>query len=438
MRTLLRYAPLGFGLGLALLSACSANDQGATDQLTTTPVSHITHTMPPGSTSTASIRTLSNATCQLRVVGQANAKALRVLSDDQGVARVQLDHLDPSVTSGQLTLDCADGSGASMSHTIDVVIDANATAKAPAKYDVSHLPTLPTLDTDPATLSDSEIFARHYPPRPDAASRPAEYAEWLALTKSAPAVFTPHLNVDPTRFNSTSSTSNNWSGYVIKSPSTAPTYAWIYGQWNVPQVYAESGFASFDDSSYWVGLDGWNGSGDVVQDGTSGLTVTGLWIQTSWYYAWVEWYPLSEETVSNFPVNPGDEIHAWTWMRDANGNWSNNPTVGWFYMWNKTEGYYVYTSIDIPAGTTFTGHEAEWIMERPSVVGVTDLANYSYTQLTDALAYDVNGAPHLYGGDSSNTSYKLTMEDYSNNNTVLSTVAPVNSNTMAFTFHNHD
>src|SRR4029077_3860507 len=133
-----------------------------------------------------------------------------------------------------------------------------------------------------------------------------------------------------------------------------------------------------------------------------------FWIQTSSYDAWIEWYPYSSQVVSNFPVNPGADIHAWTWVRDAAGHWDPAATVGWFYLWNATQNVYCSTSTGAPPGTVFNGHTAEWIMERPSVNGsVTSLAQYtSPASITNALAYDLNGVSHQYSAD---TSWNVTM-----------------------------
>src|SRR5262249_27189057 len=144
----------------------------------------------------------------------------------------------------------------------------------------------------------------------------------------------------------------------------------------------------------------------------------------------------SSQTVSNFPVNPGDRLHAWTWMTDSAGNYTATPTVGRFYMWNSTQNYYVSWAINTPSGARFSGHQAEWVVERPSVAGsVTNRPNYSYMQMTNTQVYDLWGGAHSYGGDASNTSWNVTM---TNGATVLSTVAPVNGNTIAFTFRNHN
>ncbi len=432
---ILRSTP--FGLGFLFLSACGPANAPTSLTARAPVVSRITHAMPPGSSSTASIHTLPNSTCQVTVGGQD--KSMRLFADDQGVARLQLDHLDPSVTHGEVAMTCIDDTGAVAQHAIDVVIDDSAAAAEPEPYNRAGKPTLAKLDVDAASLTNADIIARHYPPRPDAATQSAQYATWMKLVGSEPTVIEPHVVVEPERTHAQyTGTSNNWSGYVLSNPHSS-TYAWIYGEWNVPRAYAESGFWSSDHSSFWVGLDGSNGSSDVVQDGTDSDTLTAFWVQTSSYDAWIEWYPLSSESVSNFPVSPGDDIHAWTWMRDPAGNWDSaaKSTVGWFYMWNATQNYYVYWSINEPGGTTFQGNTAEWVLERPTVDGsLSSLANYSYAQLSNALAYDVAGGSHLYNGDSTDNSSRLTMTG--NNNAALSTVAPINSTTMAFTYHGHD
>ncbi len=401
-----------FLLATVVLSACAAAPDASAPVARQTP--RVVHRMPTGSTSTASIHTLANAACELSDPAHPGS-TLRVFSDDRGVARVQLDHLDTSVRHGELQLDCRDDGGATDSTTLEVVIDDAAAPSPPLPFDRSGLPAL--------------SHDRHYPPQP-ATTAPC-FAAWQQLVAADPDVIAPHAIADDVR-HSVSSTSNNWSGYVLRSPATAPIYAWIYGEWNVPRVYAESGFYSSDHSSMWVGIDGY-GSNDVVQDGTDQDTFTMFWVQTSSYDAWVEWYPLSAQVVSNFPVNPGDRIHSWTWVTDANGNYSAQPTKGWFYMWNQTQNVYVYTSINLPSGVTFNGHSAEWVLERPTVGGtISSLANYSWAQLTNASVYDLWGAQHLYAGDQSDTSLNVTMM---NNSTVLSTVAPVSSSTMQFTWH---
>jgi hypothetical protein len=449
MRNSLRFSPVA----LLLLAACSSGPEsspGAASAATTagagTPATaplRVTHLLPRGGESTASIQTLPNASCTLRATAGAS-ESLTVFSDDDGIARLHLRQVDLSVSEGELTLVCIDDAGTRLTRTIDVRVDDAAVSQAPAPYLKTGKPTLAVLDVDPMSIDSDEVLARGYPPRPDPNQAPGQYASWLAFVSSGATQITPHLIVDPSREHGPAritrtldgaGSSNNWSGYVITTPATASKYAWIYGEWNVPRAYAESGFYSSDHSTMWVGIDGW-GTPDVVQDGTDQDTVTAFWIQTSSYDAWTEWYPLSSQTVSNFPVNPGDDMHVWTWTRDASGNWSANATVGWFYMWNATQNVYSYTSTTAPSGTTFNGHTAEWVMERPTVNGsLATLAQYaSPTNMSNVLAYDLNGGTHGYTSDSST---QLSMVNSSNGH-VLSTVKPMNGTTMAFTWVNRD
>jgi hypothetical protein len=401
----------------------------------------VAHALPRGGASVASIRTLPNAACTLRVAGAAEPAArLPLFADDDGVVRVHLQHrAQAPVDRGELALDCSDDAGSSVAHSIHVVVDDTAVPQPPAPYARAGKPTLAVLDVDPMSLTTEETTRRHYPPRPDPTSHAAEYGKWLELVTSAPTLIRPHLVNDRDRFHgpvhaNQNGTSNNWSGYVITTPSSASEYVWIYGEWTVPRAYSESGFYSSDHSTLWVGIDGW-GTPDVVQDGTDQNTLTAFWVQTSSYDAWTEWYPYSSQTVSNFPVNPGDDIHAWTWVRDSAGNWDPAATVGWFYLWNATQKVYSYSSTGAPPGTVFNGHSAEWVMERPTVNGsLASLAQYaSPASLTGALAYDLNGVAHGFTAD---TSWNVTMVNSSDNH-VLSVVNAVNPSTMAFYWINH-
>jgi hypothetical protein len=90
-------------------------------------------------------------------------------------------------------------------------------------------------------------------------------------------------------------------------------------------------------------------------------------------------------------------------------------------------------STTAPNGTVFNGHQAEWVMERPTVNGsLSSLADYYAAQIFDAWAYDFADNAHYYTSD---TSTNITMY---NGNDELSSVAPVNSMTMQFTWHNYN
>lgn len=425
---------------LCTAAACGgvAADNTAADDLApaavgATPQAHLTHALPPKGSSTLSFRTLPNATCTLRPASEAPGaqEHLKLYADDHGLARLHLTDTAGAIQSAQLALDCVNRGGQTVTHALRVDVVAGARGQAPAPYETAGLKHLPAPDKDPRSMTNAEIAARGYPPRPDSTQLPAQYAKWEAMVRSSPAVLNP-VRVDDGRKHYNGS-SSNWSGYVITTGSNAPQYGEIFGAWYVPRAYAQGGFWHLNYSSLWVGIDGW-GTPDVVQDGTDQNTETIFWIQASSYGAWTEWYPYSSQSVSNFPVNPGDQIWAWTWVGTANDVWSATGGVGWFYLYNATQNVSSgYLSTAAPAGTVFNGHQAEWVMERPSVGGsVTSLANYSSATVFDAWAYDFAYHARYYQSDAS---WNLSMY---NGSDLLSTVAPVDSMTMQFAWHNYN
>jgi hypothetical protein len=421
---------------LAILSGCSASSPDPAPA----PL-HVAHAIPRLGASTASIATLPNATCTLRPASEpAGARAhVTFFSDAEGVVRVHLRHVDAGTDHAPLALDCVDDAGKRVTHAIDVTVSADATPQAPARATLAGAPTLPALDVDPASLATEDLVARHYPPRPDARTAPTAYTKWLDLVTSGARVVTPRLVARPDRAHGPArvangnGTSNNWSGYVISTPASASQYAEVFGLWSVPRAYAEPGFWYLNHSSFWVGIDGW-GTPDVVQAGTDQDTETIFGVQASTYDAWTEWYPLSSQTIAGFPVSPGDQIECWVWVGNASGAYSPTGGIGWFYVWNTTQNVvaaYLHTAA--PSGTTFNGHQAEWVMERPTVNGsLSTLANYSSATMSDVWAYDFAGREHPYTSD---TSTALTM---TNGSKVLSTVAPLNAWAMQFTWHAYD
>jgi hypothetical protein len=433
-------------IGLVFLSACAQSDDAATppsadvnaDRVGQGNSDHVLHRMPTGSTSVVSLKSLPNATCYVRSgEGPTTDEGLRVLTDDDGTARIQLDHLDTTRKNGHLSLSCTDDSGRTKAHDIEVQIDDTVEAQKPAPFNKDGKPKLAKLDVPADSLSDADVRARHLPPKPDKTKDPAGFQTWTELANSEATLVTPHVVNDGKHFHTNYDTSGNWSGYVVTSDGSQQKYVYVYGEWNVPRVYAEGGFWATDHLSIWDGIDGW-GSNDVVQDGTDSSTYTTIWIQTSWYSAWTEWYPISEDSIGGFPVNPGDHIRAWTWLLDSNGNYSNKPTVGWFYIWNTTQNVAFERSTNIPAGTVFDGHAAEWILERPTVGGsVANLANYSWAQMNGGYVYDIWGGFHLPVGDGSNVSHNVTMTG--NNGAKLSTCwLNSYSNIITFNFQGHN
>jgi hypothetical protein len=102
-------------------------------------------------------------------------------------------------------------------------------------------------------------------------------------------------------------------------------------------------------------------------------------------YAWTEFFPADLQELTNFKVGPGDHMLVQVWM----GNAGSKPTLagafGVCFLHNLSNGTYTYVYITPPAGTTFTGSSADWIMERPAVDGVLpDLSDYGAATMFNA------------------------------------------------------
>jgi hypothetical protein len=241
---------------------------------------------------------------------------------------------------------------------------------------------------DPDTAADEDLQAYGYPRRPEPNDKKA-YTMWQRAVGTTR--ITAQLVPNPGRFhrpnqqlatlatvkNTTNSLSGNWSGYSLVGGS--PVFDQVVGTWIVPNIGSE--FEKFTGySSMWVGIDGNCSCNDLIQDGTEQEWVNGL----AKYSAWIEFIPESEVVIKNFPVAPGDVIYATSWVGTKNG-----AITGFYYMANYNTNLSVSASIAMPAGDTFSGQSAEWIVERTEVNGSfsNPLPYYAYAYMDDAWAY---------------------------------------------------
>ena len=100
-----------------------------------------------------------------------------------------------------------------------------------------------------------------------------------------------------------------WSGAVVHAPA-GDSFKWIEGEWTVPNAFPPSGAADgvWYSASTWIGIDGIDGSGDVLQAGCdSDVMTSGGTIQRQ-LNPWWEWYPAGSFWISNLPVAQGDTM----------------------------------------------------------------------------------------------------------------------------------
>jgi hypothetical protein len=247
------------------------------------------------------------------------------------------------------------------------------------------------------TVAPVETLQRYgFPPRPDIVKAPEAYHAWLKAVsgpqrrlekpvlvqtrvfngpvKLVPSGTSKRLDSEvlSTPSNSTPATSSNWSGFAVRDAVTKPfAKSTVYAYWIVPvaqHAFGNAQPAGGIYSSQWVGIDGY-GSQDVLQAGTEVDSYLSGSTNTTFYGAWIEWYPFSESLISNFFVAPGNEIFVEVWNTSA--------TVGNAYVNNLTTQQTVSLTFNAPSGTTLIGDSAEWVMERPGIGdGLATLTNY--------------------------------------------------------------
>lgn len=170
------------------------------------------------------------------------------------------------------------------------------------------------------------------------------------------------------------STSSNWSGYAVYSPtSSAPiSVTYVKGSWVVPAATSTKNAWS----SFWVGIDGYTSS-TVEQIGTDSDWNNGKPV----YYAWYEFYPNPSIKITSVPIKVGDVILA---------------EVGF----SVDAGKFGVRITDLTTGKVFKKgaavknaqkSSAEWVAEAPSsILGVLPLANFGTVTFTNCQA-TING-----------------------------------------------
>jgi hypothetical protein len=315
-----------------------------------------------------------------------------------------------------------------------------------------HIFKTPAADFDVRTASDRHLVVHGLPARPDSQVHPRLATKWDRVAALRLEFITPELRTMPSRRRALDrdlivrrsiadleiaryhrkathafavdrlvdvvklwqlipETSTNWSGAYVKRPNTEPLVS-VTGEWTVPGVNPPASAwngTGYNDGTYlcgvWVGIDGTQGTGDVMQAGTASQCVVagGKMISTR-FFAWIEWFSLPSVAVVNFPVQVGDLISCTVCAPFGN-------THGSALFNNLTSGATTNVGIDPPAGTSLVGNVAEWIVEDPGMAGggLFPFPNYGSTHFTDCSAgsqnieLDLNAAKVIDLVDASNT-----------------------------------
>lgn len=366
-------------------------------------------TIPPSVHTPVVVKTQPDAACDLHAEGVADpAKTLRIYANEEGYVKVHVGSKQGSGVDSRVQLDCA-AAGETVTYPLHFRSSSFPTDDMPAPQTVIPAPKgsriLPALTDETARqLSDEDVLQLGYSPRPDAAASPDNYAKWLERFSRPITLLPPHSINHPNiahkgNLQAGSETSSNWSGF--EAHSGARSYIAVQAQWYVPDIFrGEPNYVTH--SSTWVGLDG-DGTSDLVQAGTEQDYIDiGIFSYPA-YGAWTELLPnqLTEQGVSLSP-NAVDEMYVEVWVGNSTGALDQHGGYAWFYLYDLTQGQAVERSTPFN-GAYFSGGEAEWIMERPTLISgstkvLAELSEYlldgfseSYVRPTSAASWTPYG-----------------------------------------------
>ena len=169
----------------------------------------------------------------------------------------------------------------------------------------------------------------------------------------------------------------NWSGYAV-TPHGAKVTA-VSSAFKVPTAGdVPPGFAAT-----WAGIGGYN-TKDLIQAGTAEQSPPANPLSGPQYYAWYELLPNSETQLSgchgdrNCTVKPGDQITVRISHASAK-RWKISMKNAGHWSWNKSVKY------------KSTRSSAEWILEAPTLVAQTLLANVGTVHFGPTSTYTAGG-----------------------------------------------
>ena len=284
---------------------------------------------------------------------------------------------------------------------------------------------------DPASAKPDLLRKYGLPPRPDPNCQPLLRKAWergfgkpmtlqqfnLNVDRVQATVYSPHpreqeaVLPSATRFE----TSSNWSGCYITS-NNFKRLIQVWGLWKVPGnlKLPPPTFQGPQGVPYicanWIGLDGQRLYLDssLPQIGTSStLQTNGMTVTESWAQWWARFDQNTVPAPLGLSVNPGDEVLCVLTVWDPQ---TVNLVMVNLSSPNQPNGMAVKgtaPTMTLPNNVQYvpsiTGATAQWIVERPRVVGSTELNNfpdYGQTEFDSCIAVEGDEADifALFGG----------------------------------------
>jgi Peptidase A4 family len=248
---------------------------------------------------------------------------------------------------------------------------------------------------DPVKADDRALLAHGYPGRPE---DPALLERWEHVLRRPIRWIQPTFRSMPHKRRRLpravagtahgTETSDIWSGAVVHARS-GDSFNWIEAEWTVPNAYPPHGAVPgvWYSASTWIGIDGIDGSGDVLQIGCDSDVMTFLFGTQRQLNPWWEWYPAGSFWISNLPVAQGDTMDGLICVKPG------SVTAATMYLLNVTSGVGASFQATAPPGTTLAGNSAEWVVERLEIdTNTPELARYGDVYFDSAYAGTVAGA----------------------------------------------
>ncbi|HEV2578401.1 MAG TPA: A4/G1 family peptidase [Acidobacteriaceae bacterium] len=284
------------------------------------------------------------------------------------------------------------------------------TTKLSDKVSVRTFPK-PPAGFDPLT-SDPRLLSQYgYPKKP---SDPTMAARWEEMMRRGPKFVDPEFAPKPRKqrrlpkkmLDHGVENTDIWSGAVVHAPA-GDSFMWVEGTYTIPDAYPPGGAQDgvWYSASTWVGIDGLDGSGDVLQAGCDSDVQKSGSSDSRQLNPWWEWYPAGSFWITTLKVVPGDTVNTLICVT------SGSTTQATVYLYNLTSNIGVHFLADATAPTTLVGNVAEWVVERLSInTDSPELAQYGEVFFSEMNAGTVKGK--LLQGGTGNT---INMVDTSNN-----------------------
>ena len=205
-------------------------------------------------------------------------------------------------------------------------------------------------------------------------------------------------------------TYDNWSGGVT-FPASGDKIWCVNGTWNIPKASLPAGAQSgiWYTASTWIGIDGDDGSGDIVQAGCDAEVMISGGDTQYQFNPWWEWWPAGSFWITNIPASAGDEFTCFIQCIPLLAG-SANPNSALLLLVNVTKSFGLFFVATAPAHVSLQGNCAEWILEalETGPKGEPELAKFTTVDFTQCSAITVRDKTVL--PDSGN---KINMVDKS-------------------------